>query len=101
MKIIKQTILTIITLFPFLFTYGQNDCFSLRTNKSKDSIVKIDIDSTFYASSMVCSISNNSFSGLSVTANVKLYNYESYVRILLYDLDDGQPRSPKFAIRKP
>ncbi len=90
MKIIKQTILTIITLFPFLFTYGQNDCFSLRANRSKDSIVRIDIDSTFYASSIVCSISNNSFSGLSVTANVKLYNYESYVRILLYDLDDGQ-----------
>lgn len=48
------------------------------------------IDSTFYSSGLVCSITDGSVSGLSATADIKLYSYEGYIRILLCDLDHEQ-----------
>ena len=89
MKTIRIVILAVVFLIT-KFNYGQNNLFSINYFDPNQEITEIEIDSFFFFSGSVCAIPNNSISGLFVTADVKLYNYESYIRILLSDLENEQ-----------
>ena len=85
MKTIRIVLLAIVFSFS-IFSYGQNNLFSINQFGSDLKIIGMEIDSTFYSSGLVYSITNGSISGLSVTDDFKLYSYEGYIRILLSDL---------------
>ncbi len=89
MKTIRIVLLAIVFSFS-IFSYGQNNLFSINQFGSDLKIIGMEIDSTFYSSGLVYSITNGSISGLSVTADFKLYSYEGYIRILLSDLEHEQ-----------
>ena len=89
MKTVKYVLLAVV-FFISQFNYGQNNLFSINHSDPNQKITEIEIDSSFYSSELVCLITNGPISSLSVTADVKLYNYESYVRILLSDLEYEQ-----------
>ncbi len=47
----------------------------------------ITIDSVFYESTRVYSLQNSNVTGFAVDAEIKLFNYDSYVRLILVDED--------------
>ena len=82
MKIIRLIILALVLSISEFF-YGQINWFSINHSDLNQEIAEIEIDSFFYSSDSVFVITNGPVSSLAVTADIKLYNYESYVRILL------------------
>lgn len=89
MKTIR-IILLVVVWFISKFNYGQCNLFSINQFDPKLGIIEMGIDSSFYSSGLVCSITDGPVSGLSVTADIKLYSYEGYIRILLSDLEHNQ-----------
>ena len=89
MKTIRIILLAVV-FFIFKSNYGQSNLFSINQFDPNIEIIEMGIDSTFYSSGLVCSITDGPVSGLSVTADIKLYSYEGYIRILLCDLDHEQ-----------
>ena len=71
-------------------TEGQNSYFSIYNKGAKNQMVKLEIDTIYYSSSTICNISDSYFSGLALSADIELYSYESYIRIILVDLNDGR-----------
>lgn len=84
MKNISKIILLLTLFLSSMSIKGQ---FSIYNKGADSNIEKINIDSTFYSSSNIYEIYDSSISGLCVTADIELYNYESYVRIILVNLD--------------
>ncbi len=84
MKNISKIILLLTLFLSSMSIKGQ---FSIYNKGADSNIEKINIDSTFYSSSNIYEIYDSSISGLCVTADIELYNYESYARIILVNLD--------------
>ena len=89
MKTIRIVVLVVVFLIS-KSNYGQSNLFSINQFNPNFEIIEMGIDSSFYSSGLVRSITDGSVSGLSVTADIKLYSYEGYIRILLCDLDHEQ-----------
>ena len=65
MKTIKKFLFAIV-LFLSSLCFGQNSCFSIKSPNSTMETIEIEIDSFFYSSGSVCSITNYPISSLSV-----------------------------------
>lgn len=73
MKNISKIILLLTLFLSSMSIKGQ---FSIYNKGADSNIEKINIDSTFYSSSNIYEIYDSSISGLCVTADIELYNYE-------------------------
>ena len=89
MKKLIEIAITIGLLLFKMVLYGQNEHFSIQKLNVNEQLTDIEIDSTYYTSTIIDSILDSSISGLSVTSDVKLFGFDAYVRILLQDIDNG------------
>ena len=87
-KTIFSIALTIIMELLNCQASGQNnDSFRMENFEDTICLHRIVLDSIYYESSLVYDIRNTRVSGLAVDAAMELFDYESYIRLILVDED--------------
>lgn len=81
-------VLSMIMAFLNCHALGQNnDSFRMENIGDTICLHRIVLDSIYYESALVYNTQNTRVSGLAVDAAIELFDYDSYVRLILVDED--------------
>lgn len=88
----KKSMFSIMLVMAMIFlnyhVLGQNnDSFRMENLGDTICLHRINLDSVFYESTLVYSIQSSNISGLAIDAEIELFNYDSYVRLIFVDED--------------